>query len=199
MGTSEGNYGRSMYSNSEYRHHQAESHTLPIVFLDRVCEGCNQHFLIKAKQHRDGTIVPINPDKRFCSRSCASLNSITPKRLEGNRKGGINVVHGANDAARLLRKREDWKYAPIIDLLKNIKFIFEYVIEDFVFDLALLDSKTLIEFDGPEHRQSDGSLILHDQLKNKIALAHGFSIIRMPVSPSSAIDRDLFKKYLSRV
>jgi very-short-patch-repair endonuclease len=53
---------------------------------------------------------------------------------------------------------------------------FEYSLEPYVFDLALFDSMTLVEFDGPYHNDYKQRKV--DRLKDKAALEAGFTIAR---------------------
>ena len=63
---------------------------------------------------------------------------------------------------------------------------FEYKLGKYVFDLALLDTKTLVEFDGPYHRDPKQKQM--DADKEKAAGIRGFVVIRRLVKPAVVID-----------
>jgi very-short-patch-repair endonuclease len=113
-------------------------------------------------------------NRTFCSRGCASAGSVTEARRETGRKIGV-LNHTPDQAALLLRSREWWKYEEIKRELisRKLNHQFEYVIEKSIYDLALIDMKILIEFDGPYHQW------LNDELKNKLAESYGWKLVRI--------------------
>lgn len=114
---------------------------------------------------------------------------MTDKRREAQRLSGLQ--HGANanliTPAETLRKRESWKYVAIKDVLEKSgrKFQFEYEIDGYIFDLALLDVMVIVEFDGNYHR---GCQLSVDADKDGVAASAGFSIIRRCTISATVID-----------
>lgn len=123
-------------------------------------------------------------NRTFCSRECASAGSITEARKEAGRKlGALESSHTPDIAAASLRSREWWKYEEIKQELisRKLNHQFEYVIERSIYDLALIDMKILIEFDGPYHQWLD------DELKTKLAESYGWKLIRIQTEASQEI------------
>lgn len=127
---------------------------------------------------------------KYCSRSCASKGSMSDSRREAQRRGGINSGLKSNNLISIeeaLKKREPWKYVSVKELLDKSreKYEFEFRIGNFIFDLALLDKKIIVEFDSPYH--NDGNQKKIDTEKEKIAQDAGFFLIRRPVQPMTII------------
>lgn len=116
---------------------------------------------------------------------------MTKKRLAGNRLGGLKNRANLIDAAAALRLREGWKYVAIERSLRQAKrkFQFEYAVKKWVFDLALLDTKTLVEFDGPYH--SGKAQLLVDREKDRDATKMGFRVIRLRVTTEGVYHQKL--------
>lgn len=136
--------------------------------------------------------------RKFCSRSHASKYAwrhASKKRREAQREYGrrYGKIYGHQGGGNLispqetLSKRESWKYELLRKHLDRNRrnYCFEYVLDKAIFDLALLDKKILIEFDGPYHRAL--SQRPRDQEKEQIASAHGFRLIRRRVIPTTVI------------
>ncbi len=83
--------------------------------------------------------------------------------------------------AKGLRKREGWKYVKLATYLVSlgIRHQFEFVIDNYSFDLALLDNKLLIEFDGSYHRGSKQLTL--DNEKTATAVRAGYKVERIVV------------------
>ena len=125
-----------------------------------------------------------NKAKRHCSRSCASRFSMSDKRREAQREAGL--LHKTNlSPAKALKEREGWKYAALRESLAGREFEFEFELNGRIFDLALLDTKTLVEFDGPDHAAKN--VREDDAAKDQVAEAAGFIVIRRPLIPSTVI------------
>lgn len=77
---------------------------------------------------------------------------MSDERREAQRQGGLASVQNLSTASAL-RSRESWKYADVRTYLTDlgIEHEFEFQIGHFIYDLALLSRKILIEFDGPDH------------------------------------------------
>lgn len=123
--------------------------------------------------------------KSFCSRACASKGSMTDYRRQAQQRAGL-ATKNLWSSAETLKHREDWKYALLKQTLNGREFEFEFKLGDYVFDLALLDTKTLVEFDGPYHMEP--KQIQADDQKEDFARAAGFTVIRRKVVPSVVID-----------
>lgn len=126
-----------------------------------------------------------NRAKRYCSRSCASRGSVTPKRRSAQKRAGRE--HAANlKVAAALKSRECWKYSALSDYLGDRAHEFEFELMGRVFDLALFDTKVLVEFDGPDHRSEETKK--NDSKKEQLAKKWGWIVKRRTVRPSTAID-----------
>lgn len=157
--------------------------------IDKECEFCKKVFKCKP------------PYKvRFCSRECASRGSITPKRLEGNRKGGLNTVHGdIYSIQKLLKVREAWKYVELKKLLDSfhIEHEFEVVIGDkYIFDLCIPKWNILIEFDGTYHNSQ--LQIESDKDKSDCAEQHGYKLIRVVTADNVVIPASVIYDIVSQ-
>ena len=98
----------------------------------------------------------------YCSRSCASKYSYTQERLEHFLRISSQTKFTKENVlpfiANGLRKREWYKYSEISEYLtqRKIEHQFEYHLSgtNFIYDLALFDYKSLIEFDERYHRST---------------------------------------------
>lgn len=72
------------------------------------------------------------------------------------------------------------------EVLQNRPHEFEFALGGFVFDLALFDTKVLVEFDGPYHLHSDQAEV--DAQKDQAAINAGFLIVRRTVEPAVVIN-----------
>lgn len=129
-----------------------------------------------------------NKAKRHCSRSCASKGSMTDGRRAAQRAAGLKHANNLQDQATTLKTREAWKYAALKKALRGRRHEFEFKLGRFVFDLALLDERILIEFDGPHHQ--DARQLAVDARKDRLAKRHGFRIERRRVRPAIVISPD---------
>lgn len=85
-----------------------------------------------------------------------------------------------------LKLREDWKYARLRKALGERPHEFEYGLGGYVYDLALLDTHVLVEFDGPDHRSRAQRAV--DRNKGRVARANGFTVVRRAVRPMAVIE-----------
>ena len=157
--------------------------------IQKACEYCGNTF----DCHTPYT-------KRFCSRSCASAGSITEKRLEGNRKGGLNCKEGHDAYAiqKLLRVREQWRYSELSTLLEsfNIEHEFEYVVDGkYIFDLYLPSINLLVEFDEDYHNSPKQQDV--DKIKAECASSNGYQVKRISVESGSIIPGSILGSTLS--
>ena len=160
-------------------------------FCTQSCGG--QH---RASQTRARDIVRTCPcGKRFrtstkkkaakhCSRSCASRYSMNAQRREAQRRAGL-ATENLISPAEVLKLRERWKYAALGEVLTDRDHEFEYELGGYVFDLALLDTRVLVEFDGPYHEHGDQPRI--DAAKERVAEEAGFIVVRREVQQMSVI------------
>lgn len=142
--------------------------------ITKICPQCNQPF-----EAMTGRKEPT-----FCSRECASKGSVTPARRRAGRQLAMAYPPKNNsieDIAAILLSREMWKYERLRNWLneKNIPHQFERPIGNGVFDLALLDRKLLIEFDGRSHKEAKQKE--RDAEKDSIAVQNGWSVVRIEV------------------
>lgn len=149
-------------------------------FIEVKCEFCGKLFIANNNTKK----------QRFCCRSHASAGSITERRLKAARQVGKTSSNNFTiiDIANGLRKREAWKYKKLNEWLikKNQSFEFEYVIGNYVFDLALPDKKILIEFDGIYH--SSANQVQIDSKKDNIAISEGWRVIRAYTTSGKEIE-----------
>jgi very-short-patch-repair endonuclease len=121
---------------------------------------------------------------------------MSDSRRAAQRQGGLDKKCNLITTAETLRKREDWKYVKVKNLLTFLgeNFEFEYSIPPYVFDLCLLDRKLFIEFDGAYH---SGKQLLIDAAKQKIAEKNGWKILRIKVSTNTIVDPEFLYKILN--
>lgn len=131
-----------------------------------------------------------NKAKRHCDRSCASKYSMTEERQRAQRESGKRTKNLIS-VAETLKRREGWKYSALKEALGDRDFEFEFELKGRVFDLALLDEKILVEFDGPDH---DMSVQAEDDAdKDWVAEVAGFMVVRRSVIPSTVISPETIK------
>jgi len=141
--------------------------------------------------------------KRHCSPSCASKYSVTKKRREGNRKGGLTCasilshsekVHMTSNA---MKNREAWKYVEINKFLLFQKedFEFELPLGNYIFDLAIKSRMLIIEFDAKYHNDPIQSKT--DFKKDQIAKENGWELIRIETESNKILQPELLYDILS--
>jgi len=160
-----------------------------VVEIHAVCPHCKKEFDTVSGKNR----------KTFCTPSCASRGSITENRLEGNARGG-RATCGTNliSVEETLKKREAWKYVRLKDFLEFQKeaYEFEYRIPtlDFVHDLALINRKIVVEFDGDEHE----SMKAEDSYRDGILRSSGWSVFRIPTKSNAVIPPEVLYPILKQ-
>lgn len=158
--------------------------TNPII--KKICPVCSKEFETKSGAK----------EATFCSRSCASKGSVNDARRNAGRySASINFkpdTHRPEHIQLLLKQREAWKYIEIKKLLEFLEepFEFEYLIDKYIYDLALINRHIFIEFDGPEHKY------LNENDKENTALQNGWTIIRHTVQPNEVIKPDFLYSIL---
>jgi very-short-patch-repair endonuclease len=149
--------------------------------ITQTCPQCNKEFLTFTGK----------ANKTHCSRQCASLSSVSDLRREAARAAGKRNGSGRNftleNTAKGLRNREGYKYAELAEYLqaKQIERQFETPVAGYVFDLSLPSLMTLVEFDGPEHR--DPRTVKADIAKAAAATKEGWKVVRVPVDRNAVI------------
>lgn len=98
---------------------------------------------------------------------------MTESRREAQRLGGLQQASNLLPQDVVLRMRESWKYSALRDPLGSRPYQFEFPLGGYMFDLALLDTGTLIEFDVPYH--SGEAQVIVDAAKDSVARENGFS------------------------
>jgi len=129
----------------------------------------------------------------YCCRSCASKGSVTQRRREKARLVGLRNARlhlGVDSIASSLRSREMWKYEKILNFLSSIRerFEVEYVLDRYIYDLALIDRKMLVEFDSDYHDWEKQKR--RDCIKDKIASQNGWSVVRIAVGANDVIEQE---------
>lgn len=122
---------------------------------------------------------------KHCSRACASRFSMNEKRREAQRVGGTAQSANLISPAEALKRREAWKYSILRETLRERPHEFEFELGGCVFDLALHDTKVLVEFDGPYHT---GEQLQTDVRKDKVATVLGYVVVRRSVLAATVID-----------
>lgn len=148
----------------------------PIV--TKTCPVCKELFATKSGAK----------EATFCSRSCASKGSVTEARRQAGRYAAeLNFTpetHNIINIQKVLKEREAWKYEKIkivLDFL-HANYEFEYLMGNYIYDLAIFDKGILVEFDGPDHRYCD------DTNKYNNTLYNGWYVYRINVNPNEIID-----------
>lgn len=162
------------------------------VEVEKICPYCKNSFI---------TLSGCK-SKTFCSSSCAALGSVTPAVIDGRKRGGAAAAKlqpysvRLKSAQNILAKREAWKYEKIKTFLEsfNINHQFEFKIENFIFDLALIDKKILIEFDAKDHHGKTQKIT--DNKKDLIATSQGWIIYRKEVKPKTIINPELLYDFV---
>lgn len=155
----------------------------------QICEYCHKEFVTSSKYA-----------VRFCSRSCASAGSMSAERRARQVSGGhrSQELHPASPASmqRLLKLREAHKYTKLDELLNSLSIDheFEFLLDAYIYDLALISRKLLFEFDGSYHDNANQKAM--DDEKDRVASSYGWSVIRLPENGSSVIDPNLILPYL---
>ncbi len=119
--------------------------------------------------------------KKYCSRSCASAGSVTDARRNAVRFGNIANL---NSPAKMLKKRESWKYTQLESALSGVPHEFEYDFGGYVYDLFLPEFDILVEFDDKYHC---GKQKITDHIKDVVAKLFGYSVVRVRVESASVI------------
>lgn len=105
-------------------------------------------------------------------------------RRDAQRRAGLATDNFITEA-EVLKLRERWKYAVLEGVLTDRDHEFEYPLGGYVFDLALLDTRVLVEFDGPYHAYGDQPRV--DAAKELVAQEAGFVVVRRAVQPMTVI------------
>jgi very-short-patch-repair endonuclease len=110
---------------------------------------------------------------------------MSEERREAQRVGGVEKAGNLLSTSDVLKLRESWKYAALRDVLSARPHEFEFELDGYVFDLALLDVHILVEFDGPYHT---GDQLKVDARKEEVARAHGFLVVRRSVQSAVVLN-----------
>ena len=133
-----------------------------------------------------GIVFTTTTDRKHCSNSCATSYSCTDEKrnrlsIAAKQSSSGFTSDNLDHIANGLRVREWGKYDLMHEWLTNasINHCFEYVLDGsrYVFDLALFDMRTLVEFDEYYHFSNQEE----DSIKDKVAIENGWSICRINV------------------
>jgi len=155
--------------------------------VTKICPVCDNEFQSSTSKKAS----------TFCSRVCASKGSVTDFRRQRARETGHknknNLQYSPQEIANTLRNREWWKYEKLYSYLTtlNIPHQFEYPIDNNIHDLALINKKIIIEFDGREHGSKE--YLSNDSQRDKKAQDQGWIVYRINVSSAEVIDPALIK------
>lgn len=159
--------------------------------VEKICPVCGAHFITSTKERYNNT---------FCSRSCASKGSVTEYRRAKAKESGkmlaLNYRGDINSIRALMLKREYFKYKNIDEYLttNNISHEFEYIIENKLYDLAFLDKRLIIEFDGDDHKYTESAT--NDEIKESIAKKNGWTLVRINVKNNTVIPIDTILEFI---
>ncbi|MBF0554409.1 MAG: DUF559 domain-containing protein [Nitrospirae bacterium] len=105
----------------------------------------------------------------------------------------INTVSAIADG---LRSRESWKYEAVKKFLeeKCIRHQFEFPCGRWIFDLALIDFRTFVEFDGKYHNSEIQTK--KDEEKRIGAEEFGWKVVRVESEESTMLDPSLLYDFL---
>lgn len=151
--------------------------------VTKICPSCDESFetMTGAKS------------ATFCSRSCASSGSVTEARRQAGREAGKQNAYALNDIevrAKVLRKREAWKYRDLQHLLvfAGEEYQFEFALPEtrHIFDLALVARKVLVEFDGAYHASPQQAAA--DVEKTAVAEEAGWRVVRIATPVNQVIE-----------
>lgn len=154
--------------------------------IRRTCPACGAMFATTTKKRA----------ARFCSRGCASRGSVTAhRRVQAQRSGRANRENLISPQM-VLKRREAWKYVKLGAALAGRPHEFEFCFPDdeaatFVYDLALLEEKIVVEFDGPYHEVS--AQREEDRLKDVFAQEHGWQVIRRLTPQNVVIEVEVIR------
>ena len=116
---------------------------------------------------------------------------MSEERRAAQRNGGFAQVGNLLPVVETLKKRESWKYTALREALQKSGRVFEFEFElnGRIFDLALLDTMTLVEFDGPYHEWEEQRR--DDAAKDTLARNAGFTVVRREVPSTVVIDPEV--------
>ncbi len=189
----------------EYNRHKKRGHYKQFCSLKCSSEHLNSNRkrrvqIVKACEHCGNEFLAMTGSKepRFCSRSCASKGSVTIyRRMKARETSQQNFVHGMPIVTAMIKKREAWKYVELEELLTSQRIPHEFELwlsgTNYLYDLALLEQKVIIEFDGPEHC---GEQAYKDRQKAKAAEDQAWTVIRIPVVPNTVISPECIKDFI---
>lgn len=160
------------------------------VAVEKTCPQCSRKFMSNTKKKA----------ATFCSRGCASKGSVTEYRRERAREVGRTVCRNGfsiQKIAKGLRTREWYKYTKIDAYMsdKGIEHQLEFPLGSYVYDLAIIPNKIIVEFDGPEH--SENYTIPKDNVKQTFAEDRGWKVFRIYVGKKSVIDPESIRHIVS--
>lgn len=139
----------------------------------------------------------LSKAKKHCSRSCAARFSSSDQQRAAQRRAGHKMIGNLIRSSDLLRRRESWKYVDLRRALQGRAHTFEFEVGGAVFDLALHDTRVVVEFDGPYHCGPKQRAV--DAKKDKIAEQNGFRVERRAVRPNQVISSDLIADLIAKL
>lgn len=169
--------GRNMYCSQSC---QSKAHTV-VKFRDEKCIRCDTEFT--SNNYKGKWSI-------YCSRSCASLSSVTEYRREQARQTGLKNKANLLTVSETMKLREAWKYSEIASELSDQPHEFEYPLDNYIFDLVLFSPRLMVEFDAPNH-SLDINQIAIDRDKDLVARCNGFEILRIPVEAAKVIPKSV--------
>ena len=171
----------------EYNRQIRDTKGLAKFFCDSSCSAKSRGKIKQQIQKtcKCGNTFTTSTESKHCSVRCASFYSMSPSRKQAMLKAAINSRFTKHETlevvANALRAREWHKYTEIDSILTLMErdYQFEYNLPGtrFIYDLAIFDSRLLIEFDEKYHL----SIKKQDAVKDLAAIENGWELIRIDV------------------
>jgi len=151
-----------------------------------ICKECGVEFNRVIYKRKD------NP--QFCTKRCSALyrNKVEDRGAQYRASEKMRAAAIANlkknQTARgisgCMKKRNMHKYKDLMDLFneREVRYEVEYVLGDYVFNIALLDYKVFVEFDVIDTHKWERN-DRYDKEKDEYAKKMGWQVVRIELAP----------------
>jgi very-short-patch-repair endonuclease len=197
MGTSAGNIGRKMYSDSNWRARIAKTCTLKRLKINKACI-CGKLFIVERTIHKDGTEHKRKQERRCCSTSCSNRYRKVTKQTRikisnAAKRNWLNEEYRSKLAKALCNNRRFTSKGEVelrsyfINNFPDSEWTFGGNLrvngEGIVRDLYSNKLKACIEYDGIWHFKDINGQLKRKQLKDKLleqwCKDNGYKLIRI--------------------
>ena len=172
--------------------------------IELKCFYCGICFSLPRKEYTRQVKKGRDKNRFFCCLEHSGLcnnNSLKMKKISSDNliKYNTDLLKSVKGKVKASLANECWKYEKIDKILKdkNINYKFEYPMigndKLYIYDLALIDKKIIIEFDEKHHNDTRQRKI--DAIKNEIAITSGWEIKRIKVK-SEVFEFSVIEKLL---